>query len=198
MKRILIFSAIILLLSSSAFSQGFHFGIKGGADLHKLTGSTFSEKFSFGYHLGGFVELGLSKKIALQPELYYSEVNYDTANNFRGIYPNLSSIQNVRFSYINIPILLDIKLNKAFMLQVGPQFGILVNSSQDLISNGKDAFKKGDFSMVGGVQLNLMSFCIYGRYVAGLNDVSNIDVSNITNSSSWKSQTIHLGVGLRF
>jgi len=198
MKRILIFSAIILFLSSSAFSQGFHFGIKGGADLHKLTGSTFSEKFSFGYHLGGFAEIGLSKKIALQPELYYSEVNYDTANNFRGIYPNLSTIQNVSFSYINIPILLDIKLNKAFMLQVGPQFGILVNSSQDLVSNGKDAFKKGDFSMVGGVQINLMSFCIYGRYVAGLSDVSNIDVSSITNSSSWKSQTVHLGVGLRF
>jgi hypothetical protein len=60
-----------------------------------------------------------------------------------------------------------------------------------LLQNGQDAFKQGDFSLVGGVQLNLLRFRIYGRYVGGLTDVKNIQASD-----TWKASAIQLGVGI--
>ena len=76
-------------------------------------------------------------------------------------------------------------------LQVGPQFGILMDQNKKLLQNGQDAFKSGDFSMLGGIQLKLLKFRIYGRYAIGLSDINNI-----SNSDKWKSQSIQLGVGI--
>jgi hypothetical protein len=60
-----------------------------------------------------------------------------------------------------------------------------------LVQNGKEAFKKGDFSMLGGVQLKFSSFRVYGRYALGLSNLNDID-----NKDKWKSQGFQLGVGL--
>ena len=60
---------------------------------------------------------------------------------------------------------------KFIAIQAGPQFGVLLDQNKDLLQNGGDAFKSGDFSLVGGVQLNLLKFRIYGRYVGGLTDL---------------------------
>jgi hypothetical protein len=76
-------------------------------------------------------------------------------------------------------------------LQLGPQFGVLIDQDKDLLQNGQEAFKKGDFSMVGGLQLKLLKFRVYGRYVVGLNDISDAP-----NTGEWKSQSIQLGVGI--
>ncbi|MEO7801297.1 MAG: PorT family protein, partial [Ginsengibacter sp.] len=76
-------------------------------------------------------------------------------------------------------------------LQAGPQFGILMNKDRNLLQNGQQAFKNGDFSMLGGVQLSLSKFRVYGRYAVGLSNIKNID-----NQDEWKSQSIQLGVGL--
>lgn len=46
--------------------------------------------------------------------------------------------------------------------------------------------------MLAGLQLNLSSFRIYGRYNIGLTNLSDIG-----NAESWKYQQIQLGVGLK-
>ena len=99
----------------------------------------------------------------------------------------------MQLKYINIPILLSYKPNKFVALQAGPQFGILMESSKSIFQNGKDAFKKGDFSMLAGLQLNISKLRIYGRYAIGLNNLNDID-----NQDKWKTQTIQLGLGLAF
>jgi hypothetical protein len=76
--------------------------------------------------------------------------------------------------------------------QAGPQFGILINKDNDLFENGKNAFKNGDFSMLGGIQINIANFKIGGRYFIGLNDINDID-----NNESWKNQGFQLSLGLR-
>jgi hypothetical protein len=86
--------------------------------------------------------------------------------------------------------LLDYKLSKFFTLQAGPQFGVLIDQNKNLLDNGKDAFKKGDFSMLGGVQLQVASFRIYGRYALGLSNLNDID-----NKDKWRSQSFQVGVG---
>jgi hypothetical protein len=94
-------------------------------------------------------------------------------------------------SYLSIPVLLNYNLGSNFALQAGPQFGILLDQNRNLLQNGKDAFSKGDFSMLAGVQIKLSSLRIYGRYVIGLSNLNDID-----NQDKWKSQSIQLGLGL--
>lgn len=191
MKTKLISLALLLSLCSVSFSQGLNFGIKGGATINKLTGKSFKEEFSFGYHVGGFATIGLGKKFSIQPEVLFNQVNVDTASNFSAVSPNFNRVKDVQLKYLSIPILLNYNLSNLFALQVGPQFGVLIDQNKDLLQNGEDAFKKGDFSMVGGVQLKLLKFRVYGRYVIGLNDISDVP-----NSGKWNSQSIQLGLGI--
>lgn len=189
MKLKLIIAALSIIIFSSAQAQKFQLGIKGGANINKLTGESFKDKFSYGYHLGGFAEIGLGKKFAIQPEVLFNQYKVDTATKFNQLY---SSLKDDQLSYLSIPILLNFKANKLLTLQAGPQFGILMSKDNNLLQNGQAAFKSGDFSMLGGVQLNLSAFKIYARYAVGLNNLNDID-----NKDEWKSQSIQIGLGLK-
>ncbi|MEO7767150.1 MAG: porin family protein, partial [Ferruginibacter sp.] len=168
MKTKLLTLIVSLMAISAAYSQGFHLGIKGGANVNKITGKSFSDEFSFGYHLGGFAEIGLGSKFSVQPEVVFNQFKQDTSSEFKDIY-SLSNIRsNIKLNYLSIPILLNYRASNFLSLQAGPQFGILMDQNKKLLQNGKDAFKKGDFSMVGGVQLKFSSIRIYGRYALGL------------------------------
>ena len=189
MKAKLLTLAIICLVASSAFSQGFKIGVKGGATINKITGKSFSEQFTWGYHVGGFATINLGK-IGIQPEIMFNQVNVDSSSHFSDIY-QFNKVGKVKLSYLSIPVLLNINANKFVTVQVGPQFGILMNKSKTLVQNGKDAFKAGDFSMVGGLQLNITKLRIFGRYAVGLSNLNDID-----NKEKWKSQSIQVGLGL--
>ena len=189
-RRILTLAIIFGLTSSAAFAQDFKIGIKAGADIHKISGKSFKDEFSFGYQLGGFAEIGLSKKWAIQPEVLFSQVNIDTTTDFKDVY-QFDDISKVKLRYLKIPLLLSYKPNKFVSLQLGPQFGILMDKDNTLLENGRNAFKQGDFSMLGGLQLNIAKVRIYGRYAVGLNNINDID-----DQEKWKKQNIQVGVGL--
>ncbi|HMI77939.1 MAG TPA: porin family protein [Ferruginibacter sp.] len=189
MKTKLLSLALISFISTTAFSQRLHVGIKGGAALNKLTGKSFKEEFSFGYHVGGFFEIGLGKKFGIQPEIIFSQTNVDTSSSFSSVY-QFKNLNKVELKYLNIPILLNIKPMKMLTLQVGPQFSILTNKSNTLLQNGQQAFKSGDFSMLGGAQVNIGHLNLYGRYAIGLSNINDID-----DKEKWKNQSIQLGVG---
>jgi hypothetical protein len=76
-------------------------------------------------------------------------------------------------------------------LQAGPAFSVLIDQSKNFLQNGADAFKKGDFSMIGGAQVRLSKLYLSGRYVVGLANINDID-----DKEKWKSQAIQLSVGL--
>ena len=192
MKTRLFILTLVSILSTSVFSQGFKIGLKGGTTINKLSGKSFNDQFSFGYHIGGFAELGLGKKWALQPEVLFNQSNVDTSRSFSSIY-QFNKVSQVKLQYLSIPLLLDYRVNKLITLQAGPQFGILMNKSNTLVQNGKAAFKSGDFSMLGGLQLKVLNFRFYGRYAVGLSNINDID-----NKDKWKSQAIQLGIGVTF
>lgn len=183
---------ILVMFATASQAQSFKFGIKGGTDIKKISGKSFDDQFTYGYHLGITTELGITKKFGIQPEVYFSQVNVDTSSHFSDIHSlSFNKLSNVKLKYINIPILLSYKPSKFVALQAGPQFGILMDDNQTLLQNGRDAFKKGDFSMLAGLQLNISRIRIYGRYALGLNNLNDID-----DKDKWKSQTVQLGVGL--
>lgn len=190
MKKKVLSLAIICMIGSSAFSQGFQIGIKGGTTINKITGRSFNEQFTFGYHLGGFATIKLGKTFGVQPEVLFNQVNLDTSGTFSSVY-QFNKTGRVQLRYLTIPLLLNINANKFVTLQAGPQFGILMNKSNTLVQNGSNAFKGGDLSLLGGLQLNISHIRIYGRYAVGLNNLNDID-----NREKWKSQSVQLGIGL--
>ena len=191
MKTKLLTLAIAVLIFSAANSQSFHVGIKGGAKINKLTGKSFNEEFGYGYHLGGFAEIGLSEKFTIQPEVLFNEYQQDTASKFNAVYDLKSNLSHIKLNYLTIPILLNYNASKLLSLQLGPQFGILMNQNVTVVENGKEAFKNGNFSMLGGVQLKFSGFRVYGRYALGLTNLNDID-----EKDKWKSQGFQIGVGL--
>jgi len=185
------FLALIIMMFtfSATYSQSFNVGIKLGANMNKLTGQSFKEDFSFGYHAGAFATVGLGSKWSISPEVLFSQTNLDTSNQFKSVY-QFNNITHVKLNYLMIPLLLQYKVSPGLSIQAGPQFGILMDQNLSLMQNGKNAFKQGDLSLLAGLQLKITRFVVYGRYAVGLNNINDID-----NQQSWKSQTIQLGVG---
>jgi len=191
MKRFLI-ASMFIFSTLFASAQGFSFGPKVGANITGISGLQFDKGYEFGYHLGGFAEIMLSEKIGIQPELLWSQTSLTTASSLPALYStSLSELSKVKLNYISIPLLLNIRPAKFITFQVGPQFGILQDKKNSMANNVQSAFKSGDFSMLAGVQLKVLSFRIYGRYGIGLSNINDL-----SNQDAWKSKTLQLGVGL--
>ena len=192
MKSYFLSLALVAISLNVANAQSFHAGIKFGANVNKLSGQSFKDEFTYGYHAGIFTEIPILKKWTLQPEVVFSEINTDTSSKFSQLYNlNATRASNIKFSYLTVPLILNYNITSLVSLQAGPQFGILLDQRKDLLQNGKAAFKQGDFRMVGGVQVKLSSLRLYARYVVGLNNLNDID-----NQDNWKNQSIQVGVGL--
>lgn len=188
--KLAFFVVCFTLFSGSLFAQGFTIGIKGGANLGKISGESFKDEFKFGYQVGGFATIPLGDKIAIQPEVLFNQTNVDTSNNFSDVY-NFNRIGGVELKELLIPIMLNYNLNKYLTLQVGPQFGVIIDQDKNLLQNGQDAFKSGTFAAAAGLQLNLSKLRVYGRFAGGL---TNLD--NVGSNDTWKVQNIQLGIGL--
>jgi len=188
-------SALLALVffTQAAMAQA-HLGIKGGVNITKVQGKAFRDEFRYGYHLGGFAELGLGGKLGIQPEVLWNQYQTRADSSFSNVYQNsvtISNYRDVKLNYLTIPILLNYKLGSLLSLQAGPQFGILVDQSKNLVQNGKEAFKKGDFSLVGGAQIHISKLRLQGRYFVGLNDIGDVG-----NQSKWNSQGFQLSLGI--
>lgn len=183
----------LVLFSQAAMAQ-LNLGIKGGVNITKVDGKAFRDEFRYGYHLGGFAEIGLGGKLSVQPEVLWNQYQTRADSSFSNIYQgalDISNYRDVKLNYLSIPLLLNYKLGSLMSLQAGPQYGILLDQSKNLVQNGKEAFKSGDFSLVGGAQIHISKLRLQGRYVVGLSNISDID-----NQNKWKNQGFQLSLGL--
>ncbi|HEX9513446.1 MAG TPA: porin family protein [Puia sp.] len=194
MKRIQFFLPLLLITLSvmSTQAQGFHIGVKAGANIFKIDGQSYDSKFNFGYNVGAFSEINFTKQWGIQPEVMFSQTNYRTGSNFTDVYPTGTNDLKGKLNYLSIPVLLSFRPIPFLSILVGPQYGILLNGDQHVVTQAKDAFKKGDFSLVGGAQLNVASFKLGARYVIGLTDINDID-----NQQKWKNQGFQVYAGFR-
>jgi hypothetical protein len=182
-----------IALSTFAFAQGFHVGVKGGVNMYKIEGKAFSEEFKHAYNAGLFTEINFSKKIGIQPEILWNQAQTQTSTRFKDMYnEGVGELKGVTLNYLSIPLLLNVSPSRLITFQAGPQFGVLINKDQNLLQNGKSAFKSGDLSMLGGVQLNLGGFKLGGRYTVGLTNINDID-----NQDKWRNQGFQLYAGFR-
>jgi len=197
-----VFCLIVLAaFINHANAQFIKIGPKIGANMVKIQGQSFSDGYQLGYYAGLFAELKLGEKWQIQPELLFNETKFDQSSDFRDVYRNLlsvDSLKSIKLSQLSIPITLNYKIANVMALELGPQFSINMNKNETILKNAGNAFSNGDFAMVGGVKFMLSKFRVTGRYVIGLTDQKGEDLGKISNSDSWKSQSIQLGVGFVF
>jgi len=194
MKVRFVLPLVAALLVSQVMMAQFHIGAKAGANIFKVDGQSFKNQFRYGYHVGAFAEIGLGEKWGIQPEVLFSQLSSTLDSNYKSVYQDFFNAdqRKVRLGYLSIPILLNYKLIGNFVtLQAGPQFGVLIDKNKELVKNGAEAFKNGDFSMVGGVQVKISNLRVSGRYVVGLTDIGDIG-----SRDRWKSQGLQVSVGV--
>lgn len=188
-----LFSLFVVLLITQATMAQFHIGVKAGANVTKVDGKSFEDEFRFGYHIGGFMEIRAGNKFVIQPEVLWNQYATKVDSNYKNIYNDVfNGNANVKLNYLSIPIVVNYKLIGSFLsLQAGPQFGILIDQNKTLLQNGGNAFKRGDLSMLAGVQFKVLAFRLNARYAIGLNNISDLP-----DDDKWKSQGFQVSVGL--
>ena len=190
MKKIIL-SLIIVGVTALANAQGVHIGIKAGANMNKISGMEFKSGYELGYHAGLFSEVYLGKKFAIQPELLWNQVNMKKATGTQVIINGWQdSSTKIQLKYLTVPLLIKYHLSNNFALNLGAQYGILIDQQNSTFGNAKEAIKSGDFSVVGGFTVDFTKLRVYGRYNIGLNNLSDVQ-----NTDQWKSQQIQLGIG---
>ncbi len=192
MKKTIIALCALCFSTTLTNAQDFKMGLKAGANFTKIDGKALKDEYKLNYHAGVFFEIELNKKIGLQPEVLLSQTKVETnivLNPLGQELPNSSA----KLNYLSIPILFKYKIGKVVVLNIGPQYSILLNNDATFWGGAQKTFKDGDFAMVGGVQFNFKYLRLYGRYNIGLNSINDI-----SNSENWKSQQLQLGLGFRF
>lgn len=193
MKKVCYLVLSVFILSASRIqAQSFHLGVKVGTNLSQISGRSFDDGFQWGFTAGGYAELNIDKKWGLQPELLFNQTRTQTSSDFYTIVPNGFNSTDVSLNYLSIPVLLSFRPIPLLSFQLGPQFGILLSTSQSLNYPPSDVFKSGDFSIVGGAQVNLGFFKAGARYVSGLTDLNKLE-----NVDTWKNESIQIYVGFR-
>jgi hypothetical protein len=204
--KILLLPFLLSILCINAYSQKkkdpsekeslFRFGFKGGVNLNKIEGQSFKDEFNYNYSLGGFIQVNITRKLGLQPEINFVQTTAETSEDITDIYDDLfvgGSQKKAKLDYLKFAGLLNIDIgpSQRVKLQLGPQWGMLLNEAVDSLKSPQDVFKKSEFSVLGGIMLQLPLIHIGTRYEIGLTDINGID-----NQDKWRSQAWQFFVGI--
>jgi hypothetical protein len=199
----------LLVTSVIAFSQRnkkndfekesfFRVGFNAGININKIQGRSFKDEYSYNYSLKGFMQFNFSRKFGVQPEISFIQASSEQSDDFSDIYDDISlggSQLKAKLNYLKVGSLLSLNVGptQKIKLQFGPQWGMLLNEKVDSLKTSRDIFKKGDFSVAGGIlfQLPLVHFGV--RFEQGLTNINDID-----NKDKWKNQSIQLFAGITF
>ena len=197
MKNFLTLLFVFIAIQLNA-QQKFGVGIKVGQNFSKVNNVAVDHNAA-SYHVGATMQIGLSKGFSIAPDVLLSQTKLETSPTTTELLLNPSfKPETYHLNYLTIPILLQYDVVKSFLIQAGPQYGILLDQSKDGAENARVAFSSGEFAMVGGAKLNLGGFFLYGRYVIGMNNIGSATQlsNNLQDQSTWKTRQWQLGVGL--
>ena len=189
MRQILVAAAMVLV-GSYAQAQDFNYGVKGGLNLTNLRGD-FDTDLRASFHGGVYGNYMLSDQWGVQAELLYSGQGADDENN--------SDIK-YQLRYLNLPILAKYYVTDAFSVELGPQFGFLLDSDTDVIDvevDSDDLYKDFDFSVAAGVNYELEMGLNFGaRYNFGVTDIADSNV--FFGNDAIRNNVIQISVGYTF
>ncbi len=187
MKKIILTAAAIFAFGL-ANAQEVKFGIKAGLNLSNVTGDVDGASTKVGFQAGGLVEIKVSDKFAVQPELLYSLQGAKVDEEGTEVDFNLS--------YLNIPVMAKYLVSDKFSLEAGPQVGFLMSAkakAEGASVDVKDAFESIDFGLNIGAGYDATENINIGvRYGFGLSNIAKdsegekIKNSNIAIAVAYK------------
>lgn len=206
MKKNILIVALVLVFGVSN-AQKAKFGIKGGMNISNWAGDTdgMDVKSKIGFNVGGFAEIKLSDKFAIQPELLYSAQGMKLDNIPLDIEGSDYSVDSTfKLVYINIPVMFKFYVAEKFNLEAGPQVGFLTSAKVKVTVDGfgsstesvKENFESVDFGLNFGAGYYFTEhFFANARY--------NLGLSNIAKTEGGENTTINnsvfsLNVGYKF
>ena len=201
---------ITLFFATIGFSQStadtrdeLKFGIKAGvnySNVYDEQGQDFVASGKTGFAAGAFVAIPLGKFFGIQPEVMYSQKGYKATGTALGFNYDYSKTT----SYVDVPLLLQIKPIPMLTFVAGPQFSYLLDTKYSFNGNttttteanvNSDNYKKNIFGFVVGADVNIDHFLISGR--AGW-DINKSDAEGNSTAPRYKNQVLQLTVGYIF
>ncbi len=146
-------------------------GLKAGLNIATLRGqdkNQYDVKSLVGYHVGGFVNIPLSAKFEIQPELLYSTVSGD------GEYSNVKA--SIDYDYITLPVVVHYRFKSGFFAELGPQLDFMLATKATALGTTqdvKDQFKSTNVSaIIGGGYKHVSGFGGTVRYAFGFTKIT--------------------------
>jgi hypothetical protein len=190
MKKIFLAISMVALFAAGASAQSISGGAKAGVNLANLNGDDVEDTdMKIGYHIGGYVNIGISEALSVQPELLFNSVGAKASEDgYDGTY---------NFNYISVPIMLMYSFGNV-NIQAGPQIGLLTSAKLKVEGNGeseeidyKDFLKSSDFGFNIGLGANFGKVNAAARYCIGLSNIADGDDADVKNG------VIQLSLGVK-
>ena len=183
MKKLL-FAAVAVFAFGAANAQEVKFGAKAALNLANLTGDVEDNSMKVGFQIGGLVEIGVSEKFSVQPELVFSTQGAKFEESFGGV----SYDYDLNLNYLNIPVMAKYYVAEGFSLEAGPQIGFLMSAKAKADGGDedvKDSFNSTDFGLNFGAGYNVTENINLGlRYSLGLSNIVKEDgAGDVKNSN---------------
>ncbi len=204
-KLLLSIIAATLLFQTYAQESEFQLGAKAGLNFASLNGDLEDAKGRTSFHLGGMVEVPLTDKLSVQPELLFSSqgAKFDS--------------DALSLNYVNVPIMAKYYVTEEISIEAGPYVGFLLSANfkyetedDDLNPNTsgersntkasekqdvKDDIKSLDFGLNIGLGYKMPSGLNFAaRYTLGLANASDFENS----TQEFKNGVFQLSVGYFF
>ena len=207
-KTVLLFA---LLAATFGFSQvstidtrdELKLGFKAGVNFSNVyddEGQDFVAQGKTGFAAGAFVAIPLGKFFGVQPEVMYSQKGFKAVGKVLGFDYNYTRTT----TFVDIPLLLQIKPIPMLSFVAGPQFSYLLETKNEFNGSSSttteqsinsDNYKKNIFGFVVGADVNIDHFTLSAR--AGW-DISKSDVDGNSSAPRYKNQVIQLTAGYTF
>lgn len=196
--------AAAVLMTATAASAQFKFGVKAGANMANMSNMKYSgydSKARIGFVVGAFAEYSLSEKFALTGDVLYSQ----QGNVLK--FKEAKGKEISKYDYINVPILANYYIVEGLAVKAGIQPGFVMSAkwkSTDYAekeNNGKgDINKKSyesfDLSIPVGLSYELpMGLVLDARYAIGMTKVNKVSGKDIKDT---KNGVASLTVGYKF
>ncbi|WP_289662785.1 porin family protein [Flavobacterium panacagri] len=191
MKKIVLSTLAVMAFGfANAQGTGSRFGIKGGVNFPNS--SNFHENETLiGYQVGIFSEIKTDEKFGIQPELLYS--THGAKNKF--VEDGIAYNNDIKLSYLNLPILAKYFVTQGLTVQAGPQIGFLMHAEEKGL-NITDHVKTIDFGLNFGIGYNFLEDCSVDlRYNLGLSNALDFHVEDY--NYKIKSSVFSLALGYK-
>ncbi len=199
-KSILLIVAVVttcLVQAQAAKESFFRMGAKAGVNINKIEGRAYGDAFNYNFQAGVFVQLNITGKIGIQPEINFVQTQTEFSDDANNVYDDLfggGTQHKAKLDYLEVPVLLNINIgpSKKVKLQVGPAYGGLLKQTVDSLKTGVNKlYRNADWSAIGGLWIQLPLVSLSARYKFGLSNVNAID-----DRQQWKNQAIQIAVGI--